>query len=140
MFLNAKQGAFCNMKVLGQEVLILSILIMLVISYCSGALSMQLAAASKSRSNGTQLSVTLLRSNTQNGPVNISINDTVVASNIDVTKKNSLVVPITVPDKLVSGTIRICATAVAPAAAQICTDVQNMKNRVTLDLTKAIAG
>ena len=140
MFLNAKQGAFCNMKVLGQEVLILSILMMLVISYCSGALSMQLAAASKSRSNGTQLSVTLLRSNTQNGPVNISINDTVVASNIDVTKKNSLVVPITVPDKLVSGTIRICATAVAPAAAQICTDVQNMKNRVTLDLTKAIAG
>ncbi len=140
MFLNAKQGAFCNMKVLGQEVLILSILIMLVISYCSGALSMQLAAASKSRSNGTQLSLTLLRSTTQNGPVNISINDTVVASNIDVTKKNSLVVPITVPDKLVSGTIRICATAVAPAAAQICTDVQNMKNKVTLDLTKAIAG
>ncbi len=128
------------MKVLGQEVLILSILMMLVISYCSAALSMQLATASKSRSNGTQLSVTLLRSNTQNGPVNISINDTVVASNIDVTKKNSLVVPITVPDKLVSGTIRICATAVAPAAAQICTDVQNMKNRVTLDLTKAIAG
>ena len=141
MFLNAKQGAFCNMKVLGQEVLILSILIMLVISYCSGALSMQLAAASKSRSNGTQLSLTLLvRSNTQNGPVNISLNDTVVASNIDVTKKSSLVVPITVPDKLVSGTIRICATAVAPAAAQICTDVQNMKNKVTLDLTKAIAG
>jgi len=140
MFLNAKQGAFCNMKVLGQEVLILSILIMLVISYCSGALSMQLAAASKSRSNGTQLSLTLLRSTTQNGPVNISINDTVVASNIDASKKNSLVIPITVPDKLVSGTIRICATAVAPAAAQICTDVQNMKNKVTLDLTKAIAG
>src|SRR5947209_1692284 len=140
MFLNAKQGAFCNMKVLGQEVLILSILIMLVISYCSGALSMQLAAASKSRSNGTQLSLTLLRSTTQNGPVNISINDTVVASNIDASKKNSLVIPITVPDKLVSGTIRICATAVAPAAAQICTDVQNMKNKVTLDLTRAIAG
>ena len=140
MFLNVKQGAFCNMKVLGQEVLILSILIMLVISYCSGALSMQLAAASKSRSNGTQLSLTLLRSTTQNGPVNISINDTVVASNIDASKKNSLVIPITVPDKLVSGTIRICATAVAPAAAQICTDVQNMKNKVTLDLTKAIAG
>ncbi len=140
MFLNAKQGAFCNMKVLGQEVLILSILIMLVISYCSGALSMQLAAASKSRSNGTQLSLTLLRSTTQNGPVNISINDTVVASNIDASKKNSLVIPITVPDKLVSGTIRICATAVAPATAQICTDVRNMKNKVTLDLTKAIAG
>ena len=113
---------------------------MLVISYCSAALSMQLATASKSRSNGTQLSVTLVRSNTQNGPVNISLNDTVVASNIDVSKKNSLVIPITVPDKLVSGTIRICATAVAPAAAQICTDVQNMKNKVTLDLTKAIAG
>ena len=128
------------MKVLGLEVLILSILMMLVISYCSAALSMQLATASKSRSNGTQLSVTLVRSNTQNGPVNISLNDTVVASNIDVTKKSSLVVPITVPDKLVSGTIRICATAVAPAAAQICTDVQNMKNKVTLDLTKAIAG
>ena len=140
MFLNAKQGAFCNMKVLEQEVLILSILMMLVISYCSGALSIQLAAASKSRSNGTQLSLTLLRSTTQNGPVNISINDTVVASNIDASKKNSLVIPITVPDKLVSGTIRICATAVAPAAAQICTDVQNMKNKVTLDLTKAIAG
>jgi len=128
------------MKVHGLEVLILSILMMLVISYCSAALSMQLATASKSRSNGTQLSVTLVRSNTQNGPVNISLNDTVVASNIDVTKKSSLVVPITVPDKLVSGTIRICATAVAPAAAQICTDVQNMKNKVTLDLTKAIAG
>jgi hypothetical protein len=140
MFLNAKQGAFCNMKVLGQEVLILSILLMLVISYCSGAHSMQLAAASKSHSNGTQLSVTLVRGTTQNGPVNISINDTVVASNIDVSKKNSLVIPITVPDKLVSGTIRICATAVAPAAAQICTDVQNMKNKVTLDLTRAIAG
>jgi hypothetical protein len=128
------------MKVLGQEVLLLSILMMLVISYCFGALSMQLATASKSRSNGTQLSVTLVRGTTQNGPVNISINDTVVASNIDVTKKNSLVIPITVPDKLVSGTIRICATVIAPAAAQICTDVQNMKNKVTLDLTKAIAG
>jgi hypothetical protein len=128
------------MKVLGLEVLILSILMMLVISYCASAVSIQLATASKSRSNGTQLSVTLVRSNTQNGPVNISLNDTVVASNIDVTKKNSLVVPITVPDKLVSGTIRICATAVAPAAAQICTDVQNMKSKVTLDLTKAIAG
>ena len=113
---------------------------MLVISYCSGALSMQLATASKSHSNGTQLSVTLVRGTTHNAPVNISINDTVVASNIDVTKKNSLLIPITVPDKLVSGTIRICATAVAPAASQICTDVQNMKNKVTLDLTKAIAG
>jgi hypothetical protein len=128
------------MKVLGQEVLILSILMMLVISYYSGALSMQLAAASKSRSHGTQLSVTLVRGTTQNGPVNISINDTVVASNIDVSKKNSLVIPITVPATLVSGMIRICATAVAPAAAQICTDVQNMKNKVTLDLTRAIAG
>ena len=128
------------MKVLGQEVLILFLLMMLVISYCSGALSMQLAAASKSRSNGTQVSVTLVRGTTQNRPVNISINDTVVASNIDVSKKNSLVIPITIPDKFVGGTIRICATAVAPAAAQICTDVQKMKNKVTLDLTKAIAG
>ncbi|MRN61875.1 MAG: hypothetical protein FIO03_07525, partial [Nitrosopumilales archaeon] len=76
------------MKVVGQEVLVLSILMMLVISYCSAALSMQLAAASTSHSNGTQFSVALVRSNTQNGPVNISINDTVVASNIDVTKKN----------------------------------------------------
>ena len=140
MFLNVKQGAFCNMKVLGQEVLILSILMMLVISYCSGSLSMQMAGASKSHSNGTQLRVTLVRSTEQNGPVNISVNDTVVASNIDVTKKSSLVIPITIPDKLVSGTIRICATAFTPAAAQICTDVQNMKNKVTLDLTKAIAG
>lgn len=140
MFLNVEQGAFCNMKVLGQEVLILSILMMLVISYCSGSLSMQMAVASKSHSNGTQLSVTLVRSTAQNGPVNISANDTVVASNIDVTKKSSLVIPITIPDTLVSGTIRICATAVAPTAAQICTDVQNMKNKVTLDLTKAIAG
>ena len=128
------------MKVLGQEVLILFLLMMLVISYCSGALSMQLAAASKSRSNGTQVSVTLVRGTTQNRPVNISINDTVVASNIDVSKKNSFVIPITVPGTLVSGTIRICATAIAPAAAQICTDVQNMKNKVTLDLTRAIAG
>ena len=113
---------------------------MLVISYCSCSLSMQMAEASKSHSNGTQLSVTLVRSTAQNGPVNISVNDTVVASNIDVSKKSSLVIPITIPDKLVSGTIRICATAVAPAAAQICTDVQNMKNKATLDLTKAIAG
>jgi len=132
------------MKVVGQEVLILSILMMLVISYSSAALSMKLAAASTSHSNGTQFSVVLVRSNTHNGPVNISINDTVVASNIDVTKKNSLVIPITVPDKLINGTIRICATAVTPPAAQICTDVQNMKqggkNKVTLDLTKAIAG
>jgi hypothetical protein len=139
MFLNVKQGAFCNMKVLGQEVLILSILMMLVISYCSVSLSRQMAVASKSHS-GTQLSVTLVPSTAQNGPVNISVNDTVVASNIDVTKKSSLVIPITIPDMLVSGTIRICATAVAPAATQICTDVQNMKNKVTLDLTKAIAG
>jgi cytoskeletal protein RodZ len=128
------------MKVLGQEVLILSILMMLIILYCSGAVSMQMAVASKSHSNGTQLSVTLVRSSAQNGPVNISVNDTVVASNIDVTKKSSSVIPITIPDKLVSGTIRICATAVAPAAAQICTDVQNMKNKVTIDLTKAISG
>ena len=117
---------------------------MLVISYCSASLSMQLAAASKSRSNGTQFSVALVRGNSQNGPINISINDTVVASNIDVTKKNNLVIPITVPDKLMNGTIRICATAVTPPAAQICTDGQNMKqggkNKVTLDLTKAIAG
>jgi hypothetical protein len=128
------------MKVLGQEVLILSILLMLVISCCSSALSMQMAIATKSHSNGTRLSITLVRGTTQIGPVNISANDTVVASNIDVTKKSSSVIPITIPDKLVSGTIRICATAVAPAATQICTDVQNMKNKVTLDLTKAIAG
>ena len=132
------------MKVVGQEVLILSILIMLVISYCSTALSMQLAAAFTSHSNGTQFSVVLVRSNTRNGPVNISVNDTVVASNIDVTKKNSLVIPITVPDNLINRTIRICATAVTPPAAQICTDVQNTKqggkNKFTLDLTKAIAG
>lgn len=113
---------------------------MLIISYNSGTLSMQMAVASKSHSNRTQLSVTLLHSTTQNGPVNISVNDTVVASNIDVTKKSSMVVPITIPDQLVTGTIRICATAVAPAASQICTDVQNMKDKVTLDLTKAIAG
>jgi hypothetical protein len=132
------------MKVVGQEVLILSILMMLVISCCSAALSMQLAAASKSHSNGTQFSVALVRSNSQNGPINISVNDTVVASNIDVTKKNNLVISITVPDKFMNGTIRICATAVTPPAAQICTDGQNMKqggkNKVTLDLTKAIAG
>ena len=73
-------------------------------------------AASKSHSNGTQFSVALVRSNSQNGPINISINDTVVASNIDVTKKNNLVIPITVPDKLMNGTIRICATAVTPPA------------------------
>lgn len=127
------------MKVVGQNFLVLSIIILLVVSYCSGAISTQPAAASK-RSSGTQLSITLVRGTTQNGPVNISINDTVVASNIDVTKKNSLVIPITVPDKLVGGTIRICVTAVAPSAAQICTDDQNMKNKVTLDMTKAIAG
>ncbi|HET7148319.1 MAG TPA: hypothetical protein VFI73_07455 [Candidatus Nitrosopolaris sp.] len=132
------------MKLVEQEVLILSILMMLVTSYCSTALSMQLAAASSSRSSGTQFSVVLVRSNTQNGPVNISVNDTVVASNIDAAKKNSLVIPITIPSKITSGPMRICVTAVTPPAAQICTDVQNTKqggkNKVTLDLTRAIAG
>ncbi|MGC1932071.1 MAG: hypothetical protein WA667_24125 [Candidatus Nitrosopolaris sp.] len=144
-----------------REVQILSILMVLVISNYSAALSMQVASASKSHSNGKHFSITLVPSATQtdaadsngkhfsitlvpsatqNGPVNISVNNTVVASNIDVTKKNNLVIPITVPDK---GPIRICATFAALSAAQICTDAQNIqgqKNTVTLDLAKALAG
>jgi hypothetical protein len=67
-----------------------------------------------------------------------------VASNIDATKKNSLVIPITVPDNLLGGPVRICATGASPSSAQICTDFQNIKqgekNKVTLDLAKALVG
>jgi hypothetical protein len=101
----------------------------------------ELAAA---RTTSTQLSVSLVHGNTQSGPLSVSVNDTIVASNIDATKKNSLVIPITVPDNLLGGSLRICATGGSPSSAQICTDVQSIKqgekNKVTLDLAKAIAG
>ncbi len=146
-----------------KEVQILSILMMLVIFNYSAALSIQVTSASKSDShrkhfsigvvpsasqtaadnNGRHLSIAVVPSATQNGAVNISVNDTVVATNINVTKK-SLVIPITVPDSVLSGPIRICATLVEPSPAQICTHVENMKqaekNKVTLDLAKALAG
>jgi hypothetical protein len=147
------------MKVLySKEVQILSILMMLVIFNYSAAFSIQVASASKSDSHrkhfssasqtaadshGRHFSLAVVPSATQNGPVNISVNDTVVATNINVTKK-SLVIPITVPDSVLSGPIRICATLVEPSPAQICTHVENMKqaekNKVTLDLAKALAG
>lgn len=132
------------MRVLDPKgVQILCILIMLIICNCAAALSIQVASASKSDSKGT-FKIDLVPGATQNGTVNISVNDTVVAANIDVTKKSSRVVPITIPENVQSGPIRICATLVTPSAAQICTDVQNMKqatkNRVTLDLAKALAG
>ncbi len=137
-------GSLRNMKIpVPKEVQILSIIMMVVICNYSAALSIQLASASKSDSSGT-FKISLVPSATEKGLVNISVNDTVVAANIDVTKKNSLTIPITIPGNVQSGPIRICATLVAPSAAQICTDVQNMKqaikNRVTLDLAKALAG
>jgi hypothetical protein len=137
-------GSARDMKVLiSKELRILSIILMvLFISSYSTALSTQVASGSKSDSNGA-LKIALLRSATQNGPVNISVNDTVVAANIDINKKSSLVIPITIPENVQNGAIRICAT-LTPSAAQICTDVENMKqgekNRVTLDLAKALSG
>jgi hypothetical protein len=137
-------GSARNMEVLiTKELRILSIILMvLFISSYSAALSTQVASGSKSDSNGS-FKIALLRNATQNGPVTISVNDTVVAANIDITKKNSLVIPITIPENVQNGPIRICAT-LTPSTAQICTDVENMKqgekNRVTLDLAKALAG
>jgi hypothetical protein len=128
---------------ISKELRILSIVLMvLFISSYSATLSAHVASGSKSDSNGS-FKIALLRNATQNGPVNISVNDTVVVANIDITKKNSLVIPITIPESVQNGPIRICAT-LTPSAAQICTDVENMKqgekNRVTLDLAKALAG
>ena len=130
------------MELITKELQILSIMLMvLFISSYSTSLSTQLASGSKSDSKSFKIS--LLRNATQNGPVNISVNDTVVAANIDIAKKNSLVIPITIPENVQNGPIRICAT-LTPSAAQICTDVENMKqgvkNKVTLDLAKALAG
>jgi hypothetical protein len=136
-------GSARNMEVLiSKELRILSIILMVLFISSYAALSTQVALGSKSDSNGS-LKIALLRGATQNGPVNISVNDTVVAANIDITKKNSLVIPITIPENVQNGPIRICAT-LTPSAAQICTDVENMKqgekNRVALDLAKALAG
>lgn len=151
------------MKVLVTRVQILSLLMVLLVCGYAATLSIQVAAyrshskvkhfniasirsatQTNANSNGNHFNIALVPSATQSGPVNISINDTVVATNIEVTKKNSLVVPITIPDNVLNGPIRICATLVAPSEAQICTDVQNMKqvenNRITLDLAKALAG
>jgi len=131
------------MELITKELRILLIMLMvLFISSYSASLSTQLASGSKS-DNNKSFKISLLRNATQNGPVNISVNDTVVAANIDITKKNSLVIPITIPENVQNGPIRICAT-LTPSAAQICTDVENMKqgvkNKVTLDLAKALAG
>src|SRR5215469_12232997 len=137
-------GSDRDMRVLiPKELRILSIILLVIFIFSnSAAVSTQVASGSKSDSNGA-FKIALLRSATQNGPVNISVNDTVVAANIDITKKNSLVIPITIPENVQNGPIRICAT-LTPSAAQICTDVENMKqglkNRVTLDLAKALAG
>ena len=131
------------MELITKELQILSIMLMvLFISSYSTSLSTQLASGSKS-DNNKSFKISLLRNATQNGPVNISVNDTVVAAKIDITKKNSLVIPITIPENVQNGPIRICAT-LTPSAAQICTDVESMKqgvkNKVTLDLAKALAG
>jgi hypothetical protein len=131
-----------NMEVSKElRILTITLMVLFILSY-SAALSTHVASGSKSDSNGS-LKIALLRSATQNGPVNISVNDTVVAANIDIAKKNSLVLPITIPENVQNGPIRICAT-LTPSAAQICTDVENTKqggkNRVTLDLAKALAG
>lgn len=120
----------------------LSILATVLISYWCVTSYTELAGAS--RATATQLSVSLDHGNSQSGPFSVSINDTIVASNIDATKKNSLVIPITVPDNLLGGPVRICATGGSPSSAQICTDFQNIKqgekNKVTLDLAKALVG
>ncbi len=132
------------MNVSKQEALGLSILVMLVSTYCLAHLSNQSAFASESRIGKQQFSVTLIRSPDHIGPVNISVNDSVVATNIDANQKSRLVVPVTIPDTLLNGDIRICATGVAPPAPQICTNIQNLKQGdksvATLDLSKAISG
>jgi hypothetical protein len=127
-----------------KKVVTFSILLMLVITCCLSSLSKQSASASTSRSSGPQFSITLLRSSDRIGPVNISINDTVVATNIDSNEKSKLVVPITIPDTLMNGAVRICATGIASPAPQICTDVPSLKNNdkglATLDMSKAMSG
>jgi hypothetical protein len=76
--------------------------------------------------------------------VNISVNNTVVATDIDTNQKSKLVVPITIPGTLLNGVIRVCATGVTPPAPQICTNIQNLKQGdksvATLDMSKAISG
>lgn len=132
------------MNLSNREVLGYSILVILVSMYCLAHLSNQPAFASEPRVSKSQFSITLLRSPNHIGPVNISVNDTVVATNIDANQKSKLVVPITIPDTLLNGAIRICATGVAPPAPQICTNIQNLKqgdkNVATLDMSKAISG
>ena len=131
-----------NMNLFGPHKVALSIVTTVLISYCCVTSYTELAGAT--RTTATQLSVSLVHGNTQSGPLSVSINDTIVASNIDATKKNSLVIPITIPDNLLGGSLRICATGGSPSSAQICTDVpsikQGEKNKVTLDMAKAIAG
>lgn len=124
------------------KVAALSILATVLISYCYMTSYTELAGAA--RTTATQLSVSLVHGNAQSGPFSISVNDTTVASNIDASQKSNLVIPITVPDNLLGGPVRICATEGSPTSAQVCTDFQNIKqgekNKVTLDLAKAVAG
>ena len=131
------------MNVSKKEVLGFSILVVLVSTYCLAHLSNQSAFAS-SRIGKLQFSITLVRSPDHIGPVNISVNDTVVATNIDANQKSKLLVPITIPGTLLNGPIRICATGVATPAPQICTNIQNLKqgdkSLATLDLSKAVSG
>ena len=127
-----------------KEVLALSIFIMLVSTYCVVNLSKQSASGSTSRNTTPQFSVTLIRNSNHFGPVNISVNDTVVATNIDANGKSKLIVPIAIPSALMNGIIRICATGITPLAPQVCTDVQNSKQGdksvATLDMSKAVSG
>ncbi len=130
------------MNVDKREPLVFLILVMLVSTYLLANLSKQ--SASASRSTTPQFSVTLIRNSNHFGPLNISVNDTVVATNIDANGKSKLVVPITMPSTLMTGPIRICATGTTAPAPQICTDIQNLKHGdnsvATLDMSKAISG
>ena len=121
-----------------------SILVMLVSTYWLAHLSRQSAFASESSISKPQFSITLIRSPHHIGPVNISVNDSVVATDIDTNQKSKLVVPIMIPGTLLNGVIRVCATGVTPPAPQICTNIQNLKQGdksvATLDMSKAISG
>jgi hypothetical protein len=132
------------MNVSKKEALGFSILVVLVSTYWLAHVSSQSAFASESRVSKPQFSITLIRSPDHIGPVNISVNNTVVATDIDTNQKSKLAVPITIPGTLLNGVIRVCATGVTPPAPQICTNIQNLKQGdksvATLDLSKAISG
>jgi hypothetical protein len=132
------------MNVSKKEALGFSILVVLVSTYWLAHVPNQSAFASESRVSKPQFNITLIRSPDHIGPVNISVNNTVVATDIDTNQKSKLVVPIMIPGTLLNGVIRVCATGVTPPAPQICTNIQNLKQGdksvATLDMSKAISG